>query len=282
MRYSESALHFPCGTGQLLGLLALPEACHSTAVVVVVGGPQYRIGSHRQFLLLARALAEAGHAVLRFDCTGMGDSTGEARSFEDRHEEVAAAITLLQQRAPAVTRVVLWGLCDGASASLLYWQTSRDPRVRGLCLLNPWVRSESGLARTHVKHYYGQRLLQPAFWRKLFSGQVGWQRMADFGTSLGQMLRRRPSSNDSALPYQVRMALAWADFPGRILLLLSGKDLTAREFIEHARGDPHWAGHLALTKVSRQELPNADHTFSTAAARQQVEALTLQWLGTLT
>ncbi|TDP74624.1 hydrolase 1, exosortase A system-associated [Roseateles toxinivorans] len=280
MNYTESALFFPVGSDLLLGLLALPEACLSTAVVVVVGGPQYRTGSHRQFLLLSRALAAAGHAVLRFDCAGMGDSAGEDRGFEDRQEEIAAAITLLQQQAPAVTRVVLWGLCDGASAALLYWQTSRDSRVRGLCLLNPWVRSESGLARTHVKHYYGQRLLQGAFWRKLCRGGVGWGRLAEFGANLVTMLRRKPST--SSPPYQARMSLAWADFPGRILLLLSGKDLTAREFIEHAQGDPHWAGLLSLAKVSRQDLPDADHTFSSAAARQQVETLTLQWLGTVT
>jgi alpha/beta superfamily hydrolase len=48
-------------------------------VLVIVGGPQYRAGSHRQFTLLARSLAEQGFAVLRFDYRGMGDSTGAMR-----------------------------------------------------------------------------------------------------------------------------------------------------------------------------------------------------------
>jgi hypothetical protein len=44
--------------------------------------------------------------------------------------------------------------------------------IAGLVLLNPWVRSEVSLAQTHIKHYYGQRLLQGEFWRKLLSGRM--------------------------------------------------------------------------------------------------------------
>jgi alpha-beta hydrolase superfamily lysophospholipase len=50
-------------------------------VVVVVGGPQYRVGSHRQFVLLARDLAAAGIPTLRFDTRGMGDSGGDFPGF---------------------------------------------------------------------------------------------------------------------------------------------------------------------------------------------------------
>ena len=48
----------------------------------MVGGPQYRVGSHRQFTLMARAFAAAGYPVLRFDYRGIGDSEGESRGFE--------------------------------------------------------------------------------------------------------------------------------------------------------------------------------------------------------
>lgn len=51
-------------------------------LLMVVGGPQYRVGSHRQFVLLARDLAAAGIPVFPFDYRGMGDSTGQARDFE--------------------------------------------------------------------------------------------------------------------------------------------------------------------------------------------------------
>ncbi|MEO6566032.1 MAG: alpha/beta fold hydrolase, partial [Casimicrobiaceae bacterium] len=81
--------------------------------MIVVGGPQYRVGSHRQFALLARALARVGIPALRFDYRGMGDSEGDRRSFDEIDADIAAAIDTLCREAH-LARVVLWGLCDGA------------------------------------------------------------------------------------------------------------------------------------------------------------------------
>jgi exosortase A-associated hydrolase 1 len=164
MNYDERALALECEGDALVGVLAVPERPHRVGVLVIVGGPQYRVGSHRQFLLLARALAGEGFPTLRFDCRGMGDGCGELRSFQDIDPDIAAAIAVFQTHCPEVDRIVLWGLCDGASAALLYWYASLDQRVAGMVLLNPWVRSEAVMAKTHIKHYYGQRLLEKEFW----------------------------------------------------------------------------------------------------------------------
>ena len=181
-------------------------------VVVIVGGPQYRAGSHRQFVLLSRALADAGFAVLRFDYRGMGDSEGVQRDFEAVSQDVAAAINMLQLQMPVVKQIALWGLCDGASAALLYCNEVTDPRVAGLCLLNPWVRSEASLAKTQVKHYYTDRLKQKEFWLKLFSGKVA---LSAFG-GLIRRIRISASAGDKSMhtadPFQVRMANGWKSF----------------------------------------------------------------------
>ena len=65
--------------------------------------------------------------------------------------------------------VVLWGLCDAASAALLYGPS--DDRVKGLVILNPWVRSEAGQARAYLKHYYLTRLFDKNLWKKIFRGE---------------------------------------------------------------------------------------------------------------
>jgi len=279
MQFSESAISFDCGPDTLTGVLAVPEGPASHGVVVVVGGPQYRAGSHRQFVLLSRTLAAAGIAVLRFDYRGMGDSGGESRDFDDVTPDIGAAIAAIQSHLPSVSSVTLWGLCDGASAALLYCHATRDARVNGLCLLNPWVRSEASLARAYVKHYYARRLLRWAFWAKLFSGHVGAAALADIWRNMGLMRGGVPSrAEGKELPFQQRMALGWRGFHGGVLLLLSGADYTAKEFLEYAKLDPQWADLLTRADLERHDLIDADHTFSTNLLRIEVEHLTLRWL----
>ena len=280
MTYTEETTLFACEGDTLLGILARPERPAQTGVVVIVGGPQYRVGSHRQFVLLSRALAGAGYPVLRFDYRGMGDSTGAQRDFEAVSADIAAAIDALQQRVPAVKQVALWGLCDGASAALLYCDETHDPRVSGLCLLNPWVRSEASLARTQVKHYYRQRLMQKEFWLKLMRGRVA----AGAVNGLIQKIRlasdapdKRAAQTGQAV-FQHRMAAAWHRFNGHLLLLLSGDDYTAKEFVEYAGADPAWKNYQIHAGLRRHEIDGADHTCSTPRAREMVETYTLAWL----
>lgn len=120
MKFTEHALCFSCAGDELVGIVSTPEVPKPVGVLVLVGGPQYRVGSHRQFLLLAWALSEAGFPVMRFDYRGMGDSTGDLRDFETVNDDIAAAIGVFRQQCPDVAKIVLWGLCDAASASLIY------------------------------------------------------------------------------------------------------------------------------------------------------------------
>jgi len=273
---AEQPLLLHCQGQALVGVLA--PGASDLGVVVVVGGPQVRSGSHRQFVLLARHLAAAGFPVLRFDVRGMGDSAGPLHDFLGIGDDIRCAIDTLCRLQPQVRRVALWGLCDGASASLLYLQASRDPRVRALALLNPWVRSEASLARTHVKHYYGQRLRDPAFWRKLLRGGVAAGALRGFWRSL--RAARQPAA---AAPqsFQQRMAAAWQAFEGDTLLVLSGQDYTAREFQEYIADDPAWAGALQRRGVTVHQAPAADHTFSRIADREALELVTSRWLAAL-
>lgn len=166
----ETAMVFACEGERLLGIVDAGRP--DRGVVLVVGGPQVRVGRHRQFLLLARQLAAQGFPVLRVVERGMGDSGGAPRSFEAIGADIGAAIEALSVQPPQVRRIVLWGLRDGALAALLAGHPRHDPRVHGLVPLNPCVRSEASLARTHVKHNHRQRQIEREFWAKLLSGGV--------------------------------------------------------------------------------------------------------------
>lgn len=283
----EVPLVFDCNGDSLVGVLALPQlGTPQVGIVVVVGGPQYRIGSHRQFVRLARYLASQGHAVLRFDARGMGDSTGDARAFTELDDDIDAAINILLAHQPKLPRIVLWGLCDGASAALTYWRRRADARVTAMCLLNPWLRSEQGQARTQVRHYYVQRLLQRDFWRKLLLGGVGLRALSDLTQNLRRVLALTsvPSATGEATEaenFREAMAVAWRQFPGPLMLVLSGRDYTAKEFLDGAHREPAWSGTLDRPKLHRVDLPNADHTFSADGDRVACEQAVGDWLRTL-
>ena len=271
----DVALSFDCAGARLYGVASVPEQPAARGVVIVVGGPQYRAGSHRQFTLLARALANEGIAALRFDVRGMGDSEGTAQPFEDIGADLDAAIGAFMEQVPAVREVVLWGLCDGASAAALYAQ--RDPRITGLALLNPWVRTEAGAATATIKHYYRARLFDKAFWHKLASGKfdAGAAVRSAFGLAK-TALATAPASTGAALPEQVYQGLA--GFNGKLLVMLSGADLTAQEFQDASAATDGWRALMAQPRVTRHVLDGADHTCSRRDWHDQVAAWTAAWL----
>ncbi len=258
-----------------IGILSTPPTqAASIGVLIVVGGPQYRAGSHRHFVQLARELAAAGFACLRFDHRGMGDSPGPVPNFETLDDDIAAAVDAFMREQSHLQGVVLWGLCDGASAALMYAARRQDSRVRGLALLNPWVRSPQSEARAQVSHYYGQRLRSMAFWRKLLQGGVGWGQLRNWW----QTWRRARSSAPVAakLPFPAVMAQGWQGFQGPILLQIAVPDLTAQEFLDTAAQSwPNWHSKPLLT---RYDHASASHTFPALADKRLVNLQLIDWL----
>lgn len=276
MRVSERAFLFTCADDELVGILSMPaKTSVSTGVLIVVGGPQYRIGSHRSFVILARRLAAMGIPCMRFDYRGMGDATGTERTYDTVEQDIRAAVDALFRQISGLQRVVLWGLCDGATASCLY--APEDDRVSGVVLVNPWVRTAVSEAKTMVKHYYASKLVDPLFWRRLVSGKVA------FGASARDVIRalrlsRRPNSGPGA--HHTALAAGMADTlirgRRRFALVLSGRDYVAREFEELALSLPEWTAACRTLLLSRSRIEDANHTFARAEWRLRVAQLTAE------
>lgn len=298
MMFDERAVSFICQDEPLYGIVTEPEQSGPRAVLIVVGGPQYRAGSHRQFTLLARSLAMQGIASLRFDYRGMGDSGGAARNFEDIEADLRAGVDQLMAALPNTREVVVWGLCDGASAALFY--AGQDARVTGVVLANPWARTTDGYAKTTLKHYYRQRLMDPAFWKKVFSGRFNVATAGkSFSRLVGTAMGRITDPVDAAVPFAPigapasqsitavppggmplpeRMLAGLDQFNGKVLLIISTPDLTAQEFMDMVKGSRKWQKLLGADRVSKRELFDADHTFSRRIWRDQVAGWTADWV----
>ena len=274
----EHALKFSIGSDEAIGILHGCEYKAETGVVIIVGGPQYRVGSHRQFVLLARRLAEAGYPTLRFDYRGIGDSTGDARDFESVADDICAAVDILVAEA-GVRKAVLWGLCDAASAAMMY--ADKDSRISGLVLANPWVHSPETAARVRLKSYYGGRLRNPEFWRKLIGLEIDWRDSIGSVWEYLRQSRRSPERHGGGTPrkhFISRMLDGWGAFAGPTLLILSGDDLVAKEFRQLCAESPPWLVASRRRGVRTVTLPAANHTFACAEWRAEVEDSTLSWL----
>lgn len=285
MTIDEQALTFQCEGEALVGVLSLPSAPTARGVLIVVGGPQYRAGSHRQFTLLARHLAEQGVPAMRFDYRGMGDSAGDARTFERVDADIRSAIDRFFERVPGLKDVVIWGLCDAASAALFY--AHRDERVSGLVLLNPWVHTEQGAARVYLRHYYLKRLFQPSLWQKIARGEFNIRAAAAAIHKFAvDAVRRTPADANSGseaspsadAPFTTRMEEGLHRFRGRVLVILSGNDFTAQEFKDLIAGSASWRRLLAHERVTRHDLAAANHTFARGEWRDQVATWTLDFV----
>ncbi len=280
--WRERGLRFDCEGWSLLGVLATPEqVVERVGVVVAVGGPQYRAGSHRQFALLARALATQGFPSLRFDARGMGDSEGDFPGFEHLGPDLAAAGIALRAACPNVDHVVYWGLCDAASALLI--NAERLPHAAGLVLLNPWARHETTIAQTQVRHYYARRVFEAGFWRKLLGGGVALgPALREFAAKVREMRRARRGLGGDAQPvnadYRETMARGALGFAGPQLYVLSGRDHTCAEFVDYVAVHPRAKALWTKANVRRLDLPEADHTFSSAGLRAAVERATLAFV----
>ena len=282
----ERPVIFRCADANLLGILHPAETTADVLVIVVVGGHQYRIGSHRQFVQLARALARAGIPAMRFDHRGYGDSEGDLHRYWRIGADIAAAIDA-GTAATGASRVILWGLCDGASAICFY--APDDPRVAGIVLANPWVRSEHTQSQAYLRSYYPQRLKQLDFWRNLAAGRTD---VRQAGRTLARIIQRRAGGGgiaavsdrpepDDAPPTDLPTAVMHdlSRFDGPALVFLSDDDITAAEF-HYAAATPPWRRRLRRKgqRLTTQTCEGADHTFSRDGAKAQVEQGTIAWV----
>lgn len=126
MRWAPKPVTVPVSHGSLEGLLQEPErpsfaavACHPHPLF---GGTMNNNVVYR----MARALHDAGGAVLRFNFRGVGRSTGSHAEGIGEQEDVVAALDFLTERHPALP---LWiaGFSFGSRVGLAVG--ARESRV---------------------------------------------------------------------------------------------------------------------------------------------------------
>jgi len=239
-------ISFACGEAILAG--SLDEAPGTTGLLLVIGGSQTRIGSHRMYERLAKGLAEKGYPCFRFDRRGVGDSDGEDPGFLGSGPDLVAAAAAFRREAPGLGRMIGFGLCDGASALALFGD---EAGLDGLILANPWlVEAEDGApAPAAVRAHYRKRLTSLEGWKRLLTGTVNFRKL---GAGLRKLFSRRQRDG---LSMEVARALHRHRLPAEAILCTG--DNTAIAADAEIRAWPY-EGLIRATQVIETD----SHTFA--------------------
>jgi exosortase A-associated hydrolase 1 len=200
-------LTFACAGEELAA--SLDGAGGKTGLLLVTGGSQSRIGSHRMYESLAKSLAEMNYPCFRFDRRGVGDSSGEDPGFRGSGPDLAAAASAFRRECPTLERVFGFGLCDGATALALF---GAGAGLDGLILVNPWlVEAEAGEPPpAAIRAHYRQRLLSMDGWKKILSGAVDYRKLLMGIRKISAKEQASPLARDAAAALSAGRLRAWA------------------------------------------------------------------------
>ena len=292
----ETAVSIEAGASRLFGVLTTPvDALGSgtavkSAVLMLNAGSIRHVGPNRMYVPLARRWAARGHAVLRIDISGLGDSPvkdGEpdnAVYSRTALADVESALAFLRERT-GVVRCRVFGLCSGA-----YHAFKAAVAGQGLAsavLINPltffWKEGmsldvefgEHDVLR--IAAAYQRSMRDPRRWLKLLRGQVNMRTLFRVVARRAAGLVRsrlrdaarllRLSLQDdlhgelrSAVRQGVRLHFVFSfRDPGRPLMRTQAGRIVGRL--------------LKRGQMSIDVIPDADHTFTTHAARERLFAV---------
>lgn len=267
------------------------------AVLVLNTGAERRIGPHGQFVQQARRWAVQGATVLRLDLAGLGDSpAAPGREAQRVYSDLAMhdlrrGIEWLKAQ-PGVQRVAVLGLCSGAYHA--FEGAAQHLALDVAVVINPLlffrpdrIDFDAVPVQDHAVQQLSteawRNLRDPARWRKLVSGEV------DCAFIAATLVRRAGLAGRRLVRLLARGA-GWPlpdDLAGKLrraAIHHRANDARPRLHFVFAEGDPGW--HLltadsgrTLAALQRQgrvavhRVPDADHTFSRAAARLTLQAV---------
>ena len=143
------------------------------------------------------------------------------------------------------------------------------------------MRTESGQAQSILRHYYMKRLLSRDFWRNAISG--GYKIKESLHSLLDNLRKARTVQSDhindtGKEPFTERMLAGVERFKKPVLFIISGRDLTAAEFIDMTKSSGRWKRIFRRHSVEVKTIDAANHTFSSKEWRSNVELWTEQWV----
>ncbi|MCX5478833.1 alpha/beta fold hydrolase [Kaistia geumhonensis] len=284
--FEEIAGRFGPGR-RLMGVFCRPAGIPDAPVLVFTNaGHDYHIGWARVTVMLARELAKAGYASLRFDMDGIGDSPAHPGSpgevlYSDAHiADTIAAVDHAGQLSAG--RVILVGRCSGGYAALQ--AAGRRERVADLVIVNTqrfiWDKDEDVATAVRYGHRsvgnFGATLLKRDTLLRLVRGQLNIGQAGRYILrSIATKASRRLAPFMGGLSKHARMHRdvhrrfrALEDRGTRVSMLFSADDAGLKEFRAYFGERGQRLGNYRL--VTMELIEEADHNFTHLGARERL------------
>lgn len=246
------------GNHRLYGMLHIPPLAAQEKFPIVVichGFISSKVGQHRIFVKTARAIVRAGYAVLRFDYSGCGESTGEERniSVSEQIKETQSMLDFLATHPRIDTeQIILLGHSLGGAVAAI--TAGLDKRVKKLILWSPVAQPLAELVAI-----VGAERYQECLQGKVTAYQ-GFELGPLFFSSLAQLH-----------PLELIKS-----FPGKLLIAHGSGDLETP--LENADKYRQACDERLQGAVQLHVVEGADHTYSLPLWEEEVIGLTVRWL----
>jgi dienelactone hydrolase len=267
------------------------------AVVLFNAGLTHRVGPNRIYVKLARHLTAMGMVVVRFDLSGIGDSstrldnaTLEAGIIDD-----ARHVMDYLSRTRGSKRFFLMGHCGGALTSLGIG--GLDPRTIGVVMINAeggdsqWDEYDRKRKSSHFyENYYGRDvLISSKKWQKFLTGKADygsilrnvliniiWHRVAATGFKVHKKLF---ATQETATRPEIAALFATiptlVERPAPILIIYSqgSSGLERTQFL--LRDVRKKIGNSSRFRI--EIMPRTDHTFTLLESQQRLNKTISDW-----
>lgn len=258
----------------IIGVLTPSELKEKNSTIVVLllnAGLIHRVGPGRLHVNLARALSKIGINTVRFDTSGVGDSsvrTDNLPLIEVTYREPQEVMDDLA--SSGFEHFILMGICSGAYSSLI--TACKDDRVIGAVLINPpdFVRDINWATYTWAHRYWTKSLFSVSAWINFFTGRIKYRRL--FATLGMQLTKGIAGPNKQAheaaenVKNEIKNLMVRKT---RLLFLLSDKDFSVGQ-LDLLFGNEQ-------DRIEKSVIPGADHLFSRVSDQQKVIEIICRW-----
>lgn len=291
----EESLFIKSVDSQLFGILIQPvNKNKDICFIFIASGMLHRIGPHRLYVKLARALSKYGYSSIRFDPQGLGDSSGHIEDdylnnlyFQIQHGKfVNDTITIINylRKNYKFNQFYLIGLCGGAVTAFL--TANKHAAIKkvvsmGLDIklspVNKNIEEVSKSFADFVIKGYIKNFFNLQSWRNLFKGNTDFSLVKSAIISKINSIYKKDTDNQkSSLHPRLNFAL-YKEFEkfikkdGRVLFLFSEYEKYWMEFKTEVLGKLLPFNNLLDERYQIKTISKANHNL--ALPEWQQEAL---------